>query len=111
MDASPTTSVEEYRMPNQTLSGATAIVYGRYPEKGYATNTKSHELALVISGNGFIGTKRKRMAIELGDCILIRPNEQFYWSGNMAIFMVCAPSWKPSQHIVTASKYVAPKRQ
>ncbi len=97
-DASPTTSVEEYLMPEKTVSGATAIIYGRYPEKGFVTNLVSHELALVLSGNGFIGTKRKRIAIELGDCILIQPREKYYWDGHMALFIVSAPRWRAKQH-------------
>ena len=98
VDASPTTSVEEYLMPEKTISGATTIVYGRYPESGFATNTISHELVLVLSGNGCIGTKRKKYPIELGDCILIQPHEKYYWEGHMALFIVSAPKWTPKQH-------------
>lgn len=98
VDASSTTTVEEYRMRESSLSGSTAIIYGRYPEKGFAVNTKCYELALVISGNGIAGTKRKKTAIELGDCILIRPNEKFYWDGHMAIFLTCSPKFTPRQH-------------
>lgn len=97
-DASSTTSVEEYVMPEKMISGATTIVYGRYPETGLVTNTISHELVLVLSGNGFIGTKRKRYPIELGDCILIHPNEKYYWDGHMALFIVSAPKWQEKQH-------------
>ena len=100
IDASPTTSVEEYVMTEPAISGATAIVYGRYPEKGYAVNTMSHELALVLSGNGYIGTVHKKTQIELGDCILLQPNEKYFWDGHMAIFIVCTPKWKPRQHTI-----------
>lgn len=98
VEASTTTSVEEYCMRGSAISGSTAIIYGRYPEKGFAVNTKSYELALVISGNGHIGTKRKKVAIELGDCILIKPDEKFYWDGHMAIFIACSPKWTSRQH-------------
>lgn len=98
VDASTTTSVEEYRMRESAISGSTAIIYGRYPEKGYTVNTKCFELALVISGNGFAGTKRKKTAIELGDCILIKPNEKYYWDGHLAIFLACSPKWASRQH-------------
>ena len=104
VDASPTTSVEEYIMQETSISGATAIVYGRYPEKGYAINTTCHELALVLSGNGYIGTTRTKTAIELGDCILLQPKEKYYWDGHMAIFIVCTPKWKPRQHTFTNTK-------
>lgn len=98
VDASPTTSVEEYRMHEPKISGATAVISGRYPEKGFAVNTKAHELVLVLSGNGFVGTRRRRIPIELGDCILLQPKEKYYWDGHMAIFIACAPSWKSREH-------------
>jgi len=101
VDASPTTSIEEYLMRDSTISGATVIFSGRYPEKDFAVNTKSHELALVLSGSGVIGTKRKETSIELGNCILIRPNEKFYWRGHMALFMVCAPAFRTKQHKIS----------
>ena len=104
VDASSTTSVEEYIMPESSISGTTAIIYGRYPEKGFAVNTLCHELALVLSGNGFISTTRKKTPIELGDCILIQPNEKFYWDGHMAVFIVCTPKWKPQQHKIIDGK-------
>lgn len=100
VDASSTTTVEEYRMAHSTISGSTAIISGRYPEKGFAVNNTCHELALVLSGNGYIGTKRKRVAIELGDCILIKPKEKFYWDGHMAVFLACTPKWSPRQHTI-----------
>lgn len=99
-ETAPSTTVEEYRMREQGISGATAIISGRYPVKGYAANMISKELVLVISGNGVIGTKRKRVPIVLGDCILIKPKEKYYWDGHMALFIASAPTWKANQHRV-----------
>ncbi len=99
IDSSPTTSIEEYLMPDSHISGATAIIAGRYPKKGYATNLVSYELVLVLSGNGVIGMKGKKpIPIELGNCILLKPKEKYYWDGHMALFMACAPTWKLRQH-------------
>lgn len=99
IDTSPTTSIEEYLMRDSHISGATAIISGRYPEKGFAINTVSYELVLVLSGNGVIGLKgKKETPIELGNCILIKPKEKYYWNGHMALFMACAPTWKTKQH-------------
>lgn len=103
VDTSPTTSIEEYLMRDRHISGATAIISGRYPETGFATNLVSYELVLVLSGNGFIGIKgKKEVPIELGNCLLIKPREKYYWKGHMALFMASTPKWNPSQHkIVT----------
>lgn len=100
VDLSKTTLVEEYIMREPAINGATAIITGRYPEKGYVVNSLSHELVLVLSGNGYIGTKRKKYSIELGDCILLQPKEKYFWNGHMALFTVCTPKWKSRQHHV-----------
>ncbi len=104
VDTSPTTSIEEYRMRDSSISGATVILSGRYPEEGFAVNKISHELVLVLSGSGIIGINGKEIEIELGNCILIRPNEKFYWRGHMALFMACAPSWKTRQHHIVKTE-------
>jgi len=102
IDTSPTTSIEEYIMPDRHISGATAIISGRYPEVGYATNTLSYELVLVLSGNGLLGMKGKKpIPIELGNCILIKPKEKYYWDGHMALFMATTPKWSQKQHKIT----------
>ncbi len=98
VDASATTSVEEYVMRERRIGGATAIISGRYPEEGFATNAVSTELVLVLSGNGVIGHRGKETPIEMGDCILLKPKEKYYWDGHFALFIVCTPTWKPKQH-------------
>lgn len=98
VETAPTTTVEEYLMREPAISGSTAIISGRYPTEGYAVNLKCKELVLVLSGNGFVGTKNKKTPIVIGDCILIKPKEKFYWNGHMALFMVCSPAWKNKQH-------------
>lgn len=100
VDPAPTTTVEEYRMSANRISGATAIISGRYPENGYAVNKTCHEIAMVLSGSGIIGSPKKKHHLVIGDCILIKPGEKYYWNGHMAIFMVCAPKWTASQHAI-----------
>lgn len=98
VDLSTTASVEEYTMREPMINGSTVIISGRYPEKGYATNLKSHELALILSGSGVVATKSKKVSIELGDCILLQPKEKYYWNGHMALFIINTPKWNPRQH-------------
>jgi mannose-6-phosphate isomerase-like protein (cupin superfamily) len=102
VDASPTTSVEEYLMKENRIGGSTVIISGRYPEKGNAINLISTELVLVLSGNGVIGHRGKETPIEMGDCILLKPKEKYYWNGHLALFIVCTPTWKSRQHKVIA---------
>jgi len=60
VETAPTTTVEEYTMRDADISGATAIISGRYPDQGYAVNLECKEMVLVLSGNGFVGTKTKK---------------------------------------------------
>ena len=102
VETAPSTTVEEYVMHERGISGATAVISGRYPLEGYAVNLLSKELVLVISGSGTIGTRGKKTPIVIGDCILIKPKEKYYWDGHMALFIATAPGFKSTQHkIVT----------
>jgi mannose-6-phosphate isomerase-like protein (cupin superfamily) len=99
--ASPSTQLDEYLMKDKDMSGATAMITGRYPTKGFAVNTVSKELALVIRGEGTITTDTEEASIEIGDCIIIPANEKFFWKGNLTLFLVCTPAFDASQHIIT----------
>lgn len=98
VDAAKGVTIYEYLMQETGISGATTTIDGRYPEIGFATNTTSKELVLVLDGEGAIGMTDKESSIEIGDCILVDRNEKFYWQGNMTLFIVCTPSFKPEQH-------------
>lgn len=87
-------------MDEPAMSAATSVISGRYPKSGYATNAISKEIALVISGNGYIGLPKTTTPIEIGDCIFIDAKEKFYWEGNMTLFIVCAPAFHQKQHHV-----------
>lgn len=98
VETAPTTTVEEYDMKERAISGATAIISGRYPIEGFAVNLLSTELVLVISGNGFVGTEKETIPIVIGDCIRIKPKEKYFWEGHLALFIASTPSWKAKQH-------------
>lgn len=100
INASPSADIFEYLMDDPSINGATAIIKGRYPEQGFAVNTVSKELALVLEGKGIVGLEKGETQIERGDVLLLQANEKFYWNGNITIFTVCSPAWKPEQHII-----------
>lgn len=95
---STSTVIWEYPTDDKDISGAVGQIKGRYPETGYAQNTKFKELVFVISGNGKIITPAKSYPIELGDEILIQHNEKYAWEGNMTLFMATAPKYNPDNH-------------
>jgi len=88
----------EYPLNDKEISAATIILKGRYPDKGYATNLKSREMAYVVKGSGELVVERKTVKLKEGDIVLIEAKERFYWKGNMTLFMPCTPPFDPKQH-------------
>lgn len=95
-----TTKIFEYDTEDLQLGGSIAEVNGRYPEKGFAKNTVSKELAYVIEGEGKIITPTETRSIKVGDVIFLDTNELFAWEGKLKLFMVTSPTFDPNQHKV-----------
>lgn len=85
------------------LSGAISQINGRYPEKGFALNEVSKELAFVVAGDGKAVSPHGETSLDLGDVVLIQPNEPFAWEGNLTIFMATTPKFNPKQHVIVNS--------
>ena len=85
----------EYPLGDKDINGAVAKITGRYPDKNRAVNTKCKEMAYVISGSGQVVVEGKEYSLNVGDLVLIEPNEKYFWEGNLEIFMPCTPAWYP----------------
>lgn len=96
-----TTTIHEYETASEDISGAVAEINGRYPESGFASNTKSKELVYVISGTGKIINQQGEKELSAGDVVFIDNEEEFAWFGNMVIFMATAPQFNPNEHLIT----------
>ena len=88
----------EYPLGDKDINGAIIKLNGRYPDKGIAVNTKCKEIAYIIKGEGKIVVNNKEVKLKEGDLILIDPMEEYYWEGNMEMFVPCTPAWSPKQH-------------
>lgn len=93
--------LSDFPMSDMSLSGAIAEIKGRYPEKGFALNKKSKELAYVLNGAGKIVSARQSLLFSKGDVIFVDKNEKYYWEGIFTIFMANSPSFDPNQHIIS----------
>lgn len=102
IQASPTTTIWEFMMKEKAISGAIAEIKDRYPEKGFAVNKVSKELAFVISGNGYVITSEIKQPINVGDLIFLDKGESFAWEakGALTLFMANTPKFDPEQHQV-----------
>ncbi len=104
VSTAPSTVIWEYPTKDEAISGAVAEIHGRYPEKGYVLNEKSKELVFVISGSGFVVTPKERKEIDVGDVILLQPNEMYAWEGGMTLFMATSPKFNAKQHKIIHEK-------
>jgi len=81
------------------LSGAVAIINGRYPEAGWAMNEVSQEMVYVISGTGSLTIKQKSVPLCQGDVVLLELNELYYFEGDdLQVFLPTTPAWAIEQH-------------
>ena len=94
----PSTTIREYLMEEESISGAVSEINGRYPEKGFAVNELSKELVYITKGKGKIITKDKEKEFDQGDVIFIDRGEPFAWKGTFTMFMTTTPKFDPRQH-------------
>lgn len=74
-------------------------ISGRYPQKGFCTNSICKELCYILEGKGKINKKDDVIFFEQGDVIFIDKNEIYFWNGNCRIIMICTPAWYKEQCI------------
>lgn len=102
IQATPTTAIWEFVMKEKAISGAIEEIKDRYPEKSFAVNKKSKELAFVLSGEGYIVTPTQKRPIHVGDLIFVDKGDLFAWEakGALTLFMANTPKFYPEQHQV-----------
>lgn len=92
-------STLEYSFKDKDIDFSIAEITGRYPNKGYTVNHKSKELIYVIKGCGTIFFESHQVEFNEGDCVLIEPNEKYYWlSEDAKVALACTPAWSKDQY-------------
>jgi len=92
----------EYPLVDKDINGAVIHLHGRYPDKGKTVNTKCKEMAYILKGKGKIVVNNKEVKLNAGDLILIYPMEEYYWEGNLDMFVPCTPAWTEKQHKIVS---------
>ena len=90
----------EYPFGDRDIDIATAVIKGKYPDKGFCVNTQVKEIIYVIEGEGEIHKDSEIVKFKAGDAILIEKNEKYFWIANCKVAMSCSPSWSPEQYLV-----------
>lgn len=89
----------EYNPGSSTVDVAKIFIRGRFPESGWGYLEESHEMAVVLRGEGSIETKSgHREKLTTGDVIYVPPMERFRWEGNLDLIVPCGPAFDPAKH-------------
>lgn len=88
----------EYETGTPDINIARIEVTGRYPEVGFAVNTKVTELVYVANGSGSVTVDDKHVPLAEGDVVTILLGEQVFWEGNLTLIIACAPAWYTEQY-------------
>lgn len=92
-------TVWEYEYPSESFSFATALINGRYPDKGRCANLGCEEVYYVISGEGIIHSEFGDFKIEQGDVYSFKKGEKYYVEGkNLFVGLANAPRWRLDQY-------------
>ncbi len=83
-----------------TIDVAKISIRGEFPANGcWGYLEESHEMAVVLRGEGYIETKEgEKTILKEGDVVYVEPLERFRWGGNMDLIVPCGPAFNPSKH-------------
>ncbi len=89
----------EYNPEGGKINVAKISIRGRFPEKGWGYLEESHEMAVILDGNGYIETRDgEREELVAGDVVYIEPMKRFCWGGSMDMIVPCGPAFDPDKH-------------
>lgn len=95
----------EFKPDTDKIDIAKVMIRGEFPDNnrwGYLE--ESHEMAVVIKGEGYILMKKgERQELETGDVVYIAPMERFRWGGDMDLIVPCGPAFDPKKHKIEES--------
>src|SRR5262249_34250647 len=90
--------VTDYELGDPDIDFACVVIKGRYPAEGRVTNSRSKEIVYVHDGSGTVEVDGKNYPLKAGDAVLIEAGENFFWDGNMTLFISCHPAFTVEQH-------------
>lgn len=89
----------EYKPEGGKIDVAKIFIRGRYPENGWGYLEESHEMAVIVRGEGFVEIKDGgREDLVVGDVVYMEPLQRFRWGGDMDMIVPCGPAFDPNKH-------------
>jgi mannose-6-phosphate isomerase-like protein (cupin superfamily) len=96
---SPKCIAYQYDHEDKDINIAFIEINGRYPDKGRVMNKVCKEIIFVVKGKGKIEIDGKELSIGEEDSVFIKPNQKYFFDGNLEIIAACSPTWYPDQHV------------
>ena len=96
----------EYTPSAGAIDVAKISIRGEFPGDGrYGYLEESHEMAVVVSGEGYIETASgEHCDLKVGDVVYVPPMERFRWGGTMDLIVPCSPAFNPSKHKIEEAR-------
>ena len=89
----------EYKPDTDKVDIAKISIRGRFPEKGGGYLEESHEMAVIVRGEGYAEAKDgERYELKAGDVIYIEAGRHWCWGGDMDMIVPCGPAFDPAKH-------------
>jgi mannose-6-phosphate isomerase-like protein (cupin superfamily) len=93
-----TFSVREIEVPTTTSNVAEVTMSERYPKSGFAVNTESEMIVLIMEGSVTIPVEDKKVSVRSGTTIFVPKNTPYFWNPtNAKLYIVSTPPWTPEQ--------------
>jgi len=90
---------KEFKPDTDKIDIAKISIRGRFPATGWGYLEESHEMAVVMNGEGYIEAKDgERKELTVGDVVYIEPMKRFCWGGDFDMIVTCGPAFAPGKH-------------
>jgi hypothetical protein len=88
--------VKDFPIDTNSSNISEIVLTKRYPEQGFALNTKSEMVVYVLNGKVHYN---QEAILETGSIILVKINEKYYWQpiGKVTLLIFSTPPWTPEQ--------------
>lgn len=91
--------MREYALPDKSMGFATAMIDGRFPEKGKVINKECDEIYFVLSGSGRVHNEKGDFAVKQKDLFFLDKGAWYWVEGEkLRLAVVTTPPWFFEQH-------------
>lgn len=91
-------TVRDIEIPTSTANVVEVTMTERYPKEGFAVNTESEMIVLILEGSVTIPGESKKLRLPEGSTVFVPKNTPYYWDPIFVkLYIVSTPPWTPQQ--------------